>query len=106
MENLNKTQKNISAEPISVLKFYRNNKSIITKSEDSFKEWLENNNLARLYKKRFIASDFAIEMGYMTNYKKLILDLNNFDCFINFGAKITPKGQEYILAMFMEDLNE
>lgn len=103
MKDSKKVQKNISDGVISILSFYRNNKSIIDKNEASFKEWLENNNLAIHYKKRFIASDFSLENGYMINYKKLIVDLNNFDSWVNFGAKITPKGQEYILNMFMEE---
>lgn len=99
-------ERKISENPRSILKFYRDNKSIIKLNENDFKEWLNNNYMARRYNKKFIATENAVEKGYMVNSTKAIIDLDKLTCVINYGAQITPKGQNFILDCFEEVENE
>lgn len=99
-KELKTNERKISVKPRSIIKFYRDNKSIITLSEEKFKEWLNTNYLAVIYNKKFIATKNAIENGYMTNRTKAIIDLEELNCFISYQAQITTKGQNYILDCF------
>ena len=104
--DLKNKERKISVNPRSILKFYRDNKSIITLNEKDFKEWLNINYLAGRYNGEFIATENAIEKGYMTNSTKAIIDLQKLTCCISYKAEITPKGQKYILDFFEEVQNE
>lgn len=105
-QRLKTNKRKISANPRSILNFYRDNKSIIMLNENDFKEWLNTNYIARRYNKKFIATENAVEKGYMVNSAKAIIDLEKLTCVINYGAQITPKGQNFILDYFEEVENE
>lgn len=90
----------------SILKFYRDNKSIILLKEKDFKEWLISKYLVYVSNNKFIATENSVENGYMINSQKAIIDLEKLTCCISYGAKITQKGQNYILDYFEEVNNE
>lgn len=97
----------ITENPRSILNFFRDNNSLLPfKKEDDFKEWLNINYLAGRYNGKFIATENAVEKGYMINSTKAIIDLQKLTCCISYGAEITPKGQNYILDFFEEVQNE
>lgn len=97
----------ITENPRRIMSFFRDNKSLLPfEKEEDFKEWLNINYLAGRYNGKFIATENAIEKGYMTNSKKAIIDLQKLTCCISYGAEITPKGQNYILDFFEEVQNE
>ncbi|MDY4237081.1 MAG: hypothetical protein SOX86_03640 [Bacilli bacterium] len=99
-------ERKITKEPRSILKFYRDNKSIITLNEEDFKAWLSINYFAERYDRKFIATYETVENGYMINSKKAIIDLEKLTCDISYNALITPKGQNYILDYFEGVQNE
>lgn len=99
-------ERKITKEPRSILKFYRDNKSIITLNEKDFKAWLSINYFAERYDRKFIATYEAVENGYMINSKKAIIDLEKLTCDISYNALITPKGQNYLLDYFEGVQNE
>lgn len=99
-------EKKITAEPRSILKFYRENKAIISLNEKNFKEWLVSQYLVYLTNNKFIATKKSVENGYMINSKKAIIDLEKLTFCISYGAEITQKGQYYILNYFEEVNNE
>lgn len=105
-KELKTNERKITSEPRSILKFYRENTSIILINEKSFKEWLASQYLANSINDKFIATENSIENGYMINSKKSIIDLEKLTCCISYGAKITQKGQNYILDYFEEVNNE
>ena len=107
-QNALKRKKRIITEnPRSILKFYRDNKSLLPfKKEEEFKEWLKANYLVVTYNGKFIATEDSVEKGYMINSKKAIINLETLDVAINYGAQITLKGQNYILDYFEEVQNE
>lgn len=105
-KELKTNERKITSEPRSILKFYRENTSIILLNEKSFKEWLESQYLVNSINDKFIATENSIENGYMINSKKAIIDLEKLTCCISYGAKITQKGQNYILDYFEEANNE
>ena len=107
-QNALKHKKRIITEnPRSILKFYRDNKSLLPfKKEEEFKEWLKANYLVVTYNGKFIATEDSVEKGYMINSKKAIINLETLDVAINYGAQITLKGQNYILDYFEEVQNE
>lgn len=90
----------------SILKFYRDNKSIILLKEKDFKEWLISKYLVYVSNNKFIATENSVENGYMINSQRAIIDLEKLTCCISYGAKITQKGQNYILDYFEEVNNE
>lgn len=90
----------------SILKFYRDNKSIILLKEKDFKEWLISKYLVYVSNNKFIATENSVENRYMINRRKAIIDLDNLNCCISYGAEITEKGQKYILDYFEEANNE
>ena len=97
----------ITESPRSIMNFFRDNKSLLPfKKEEDFKEWLNINYLAGRYNGEFIATENAVEKGYMINSTKAIIDLQKLNCFISYRAEITPKGQNYILDFFEEVQNE
>ena len=97
----------ITESPRSIMNFFRDNKSLLPfKKEEDFKEWLNINYLAGRYNGEFIATENAIEKGYMINSTKAIIDLQKLTCCISYRAEITPKGQNYILDFFEEVQNE
>lgn len=104
-KELKTNERKISVKPRSIIKFYRDNKSIITLSEKNFKQWLSTHYLAVICNEKFIATENAIENGYMTNRTKAIIDLEELNCFISYQAQITAKGQNYILDCFEEKRN-
>lgn len=104
--DLKNKERKISVNPRSILKFYRDNKSIITLNEKDFKEWLNINYLAGRYNGKFIATENAVEKSYMINSKKAVIDLDDLTCVINYSALITQKGQKYVLDYFEEVQNE
>lgn len=105
-KELKTNERKITSEPRSILKFYRENTSIILINEKSFKEWLASQYLANSINDKFIATENSIENGYMINSKIAIIDLEKLTCCISYGAKITQKGQNYILDYFEEVNNE
>lgn len=97
----------ITESPRSIMSFFRDNKSLLPfEKEEDFKEWLNINYLAGRYNGKFIATENAIEKGYMTNSKKAVIDLDDLTCVINYSALITQKGQKYVLDFFEEVQNE
>lgn len=97
----------ITESPRSIMSFFKDNKSLLPfKKDEDFKEWLKINYLAGRYNGKFIATENAIEKGYMTNSTKAIIDLQKLTCCISYRAEITPKGQNYILDYFEEVQNE
>lgn len=97
----------ITKNPRKILSFFRDNSSLLPfKKEEDFKEWLNINYLAGRYNGKFIATENAVENGYMINSKKAVIDLDDLTCVINYSALITPKGQNYILDFFEEVQNE
>ena len=105
-KELKTNERKITSEPRSILKFYRENTSIILLNEKKFKEWLASQYLANSINDKFIATENSIENGYMINSKTAIIDLEKLTCCISYGAKITQKGQNYILDYFEEVNNE
>lgn len=97
----------ITENPRKILNFFRDNSSLLPfKKEEDFKEWLNINYLAGRYNGKFIATENAVENGYMINSKKAVIDLDDLTCVINYSALITQKGQKYILDFFEEVQNE
>lgn len=97
----------ITENPRKILNFFRDNSSLLPfKKEEDFKEWLNINYLAGRYNDKFIATENAIEKGYMINSKKAVIDLDDLTCVINYSALITQKGQKYVLDYFEEVQNE
>lgn len=97
----------ITENPRRIMSFFRDNKSLLPfEKEEDFKEWLNINYLAGRYNDKFIATENAIEKGYMINSKKAVIDLEALTCVINYSALITQKGQNYILDFFEEVQNE
>ena len=97
----------ITENPRKILNFFRDNSSLLPfKKEEDFKEWLNINYLAGRYNGKFIATENAVENGYMINSKKAVIDLDDLTCVINYSALITQKGQNYILDFFEEVQNE
>ena len=64
-KELKTNERKITSEPRSILKFYRENTSIILINEKSFKEWLASQYLANSINDKFIATENSIENGYM-----------------------------------------
>lgn len=97
----------ITENPRKILNFFRDNSSLLPfKKEEDFKEWLNINYLAGRYNGKFIATENAVENGYMINSKKAVIDLDDLTCVINYSALITQKGQKYVLDFFEEVQNE
>ena len=97
----------ITESPRRIMSFFRDNKSLLPfEKEKDFKEWLNINYLAGRYNDKFIATENAIEKGYMINSKKAVIDLEDLTCVINYSALITQKGQKYVLDYFEEVQNE
>lgn len=97
----------ITENPRKILNFFRDNSSLLPfKKEEDFKEWLNINYLAGRYNGKFIATENAVENGYMINSKKAVIDLDELTCVINYSALITQKGQKYVLDYFEEVQNE
>lgn len=97
----------ITENPRKILNFFRDNSSLLPfKKEEDFKEWLNINYLAGRYNGKFIATENAVENGYMINSKKAVIDLDDLTCVINYSALITQKGQKYVLDYFEEVQNE
>ena len=97
----------ITENPRKILNFFRDNSSLLPfKKEEDFKEWLNINYLAGRYNGKFIATENAVENGYMINSKKAVIDLEALTCVINYSALITQKGQKYVLDYFEEVQNE
>ena len=105
-KELKTNERKITSEPRSILKFYRDNKSIILLKEKDFKEWLISKYLVYVSNNKFIATENSVENGYMINSQRAIIDLEKLTCCISYGAKITQKGQNYILDYFEEVNNE
>ena len=99
-------ERKITKEPRSILRFYRDNKSIITLNEEDFKAWLSINYFAERYEGKFLATSKSVENGYMINSKNAVIDLEKLTCRINYSALITKKGQNYLLDCFEEVQNE
>ena len=97
----------ITENPRKILNFFRDNSSLLPfKKEEDFKEWFNINYLAGRYNGKFIATENAVENGYMINSKKAVIDLDELTCVINYSALITQKGQKYVLDYFEEVQNE
>lgn len=105
--DLKNNERIITESPRSIMSFFRDNKSLLPfEKEEDFKEWLNINYLVGRYNGKFIATENAIEKGYMTNSKKAVIDLDDLTCVINYSALITQKGQKYVLDFFEEVQNE
>ena len=97
----------ITENPRKIINFFRDNSSLLPfEKEEDFKEWLNINYLAGRYNGKFIATENAVENGYMINSKKAVIDLDELTCVINYSALITQKGQKYVLDYFEEVQNE
>lgn len=97
--------KEVFDKSVALLTFYRANKAIINLKEEEFKQWLEDNYFATRIDGKFVATQKAVEAGYMVNKKKAIIDIEELDCFLSYQGYVTPKGQEYILHIF-QNLDE
>lgn len=85
---------------VSITKFFRSNKEIINIKEKDFKEWIIANSFANKIDSKFIATQYAVENGYMINKRNLTIDLETFKVALNYSGYITPKGQKHILDLF------
>jgi len=92
---------------IAITNFYKKYKDVIGGKESDFTEWICDNNYAthieEKYKsrKKYIATCWAQEEGYMTNIREVVVKLDNgLSARVDFYAHITHKGQQHILEYF------
>ena len=85
---------------ISLTKFYENNKDIIKLKRSNFFNWIVDNYYAIKINDKYIATQEAVENGFMINKNTINIDIEPFRVSTSYRGYVTQKGQEHILDIF------